>query len=387
MRSTLSWAGSEQSKRAASAKGDPIADLRSPSGSLISVYVDRPAPGGFAALLTELLKPIREQADSMGRSVAKAVRSDADRIHDLAVRLEVDPAPSFAIFASDLDDVFMLESLTHPVQSVSRMGPRPYLRPLRAAPRGLRSGVIVADRALARTFIGFEGVVEELGSPLSADIGKSNYGGFGGYEEQGVRAHADEASARLWKDASWRLLEEHRIRAFDYFAIGGHEEAVEEMARSLHPYLARLPRAVFVANPHKVTVSGLRSELAGQDLIIRRHRQESLAGRVCDTAWSDGNAVLGLNATIEAANSQAIDTLVVAGPFARSGTVCSDCGQLARNGRECSVCGAETFAVEDVVACAMEATIAAGGSVYQIKVASALDVEGVGALTRFPVSS
>ena len=43
------------------------------------------------------------------------------------------------------------------------------------------------------------------------------------------------------------------------------------------------------------------------------------------------------------------------------------------------------FEVEDVVAAVMEATVAAGGRVFQIGVASPLDVEGIGALTRFSV--
>jgi hypothetical protein len=33
----------------------------------------------------------------------------------------------------------------------------------------------------------------------------------------------------------------------------------------------------------------------------------------------------------------------------------------------------------------MDATVAAGGNVFQLTVASPLDREGVGALTRFPV--
>jgi hypothetical protein len=50
------------------------------------------------------------------------------------------------------------------------------------------------------------------------------------------------------------------------------------------------------------------------------------------------------------------------------------------------MCGAPTFAVDDVVASVMDATVSAGGRVQQIDVASPLDVEGIGALTRFPVS-
>ena len=259
---------------------DPIADLRSPSGSLISVYIDRPSPGGFGALLSDLVKPVREQSRSLERHVQKSVRADADRIHKLAARLEVEAAPAYAIFASSLDDLFLLEPLAHPTRNVSTLGPRPYLRPLRAAARDLRSGIVVADRTLARTFVGFEGLIRDLGHAASAEIRKSNYGGFSGYEEQGVRAHAEEVSARLWKEAGWRLLEEHQDRPFDYVAIGGHEETLDEVARSLHPYLARLPRATFIANPHAIGPAFLRAEMAMHDVEIRRHRQEALAGRV-----------------------------------------------------------------------------------------------------------
>lgn len=367
--------------------GDPIAGLRSPAGSLISVYVGRPAPGGFGALLSDLVKPLREKSESLDRRVQKSVRTDTDRIHELAGRLEGDVAPGYAIFASSLDDLFVLETLTHATPSVSTIGPRPYLRPLRAAPRALRSAVLIADRALARTFVGFSGLADELGETLHADIGKRNFGGFAGYEEQGIRAHAGEETSKLWREAGARLLEEHQREPFDYLAIGAHEQAVEEIARTLHPYLARLQRASFVATPQDASESSVRSAISQTDVEIRRQRQSALAGRVCDTAWSGGNGVVGLTATLEAANAQAIDTLVVAGRFARPGVMCDHCGYLARQGDECPVCASELFSVEDVVAAVMESTVANGGKVHQIDVASALDPRGVGALTRFAIVS
>ncbi len=368
-----------------SAIRDPIADLKSSHGSLISLYVDRPSPGGFAALITDLLRPLRDQAETMDRPVQMSVRADADRIRSLADRLELEPAPAYAIFASTADDIFVMEALTHATRNVSVLGPRPYLRPLRAAPKPLRAGVLVADKAMARTFVSFAGLVDEIGTALVADIGKANYGGFSGYDEHGVRARADEASTRLWKDAGSRLLDHHLQRKFDYVAIGAQEEAAEEIGRSLHPYLERLHRATFVANPASLGGAALRSELVALDMIVRRERQEALAGRVCDTAWGGGNAFLGLSAALESANAQAIDTLVVAGSFLRPGVVCNQCGYLSRTGETCPVCGAGLFSVDDVVAALMEAVIGAGGSVHQIDVPSPLDVHGVGALTRFPV--
>lgn len=363
--------------------GDRIADLRSPHGSLISVYVDRPSPGGFGALLTDLVKPIRERSGSLDKPVIKSVRDDAGRIRRLAETLEAESAPAYAIFASAMDEIFVLEPLSHSVPNVSSLGPRPYLRPLRAAPRALRSAVVVADRGLVRTFVGFAGMLEELESPMESELGKTNYGGFSGYEEQGARARADEMAQRIWRDAGRRLLREHERRAFDYVAVGSHEGMFEEITRSLHTYLERLPRVAFVANPHDVSVAILRTVIADQDAEVRRQRQDSLAGRVCDTAWSGGNAVLGLRRCLEATNAQAVDTLVVAGAFRRSGVVCSECGFLDRVGSVCPICGSPLFAVDDVVAAAMDAVVVTGGSVHQIDVASPLDLEGVGALTRF----
>ena len=367
-------------------EGDRIADLRSRNGSLISVYASRPSPGGFGALLSDLVKPIRERSESLDRRVQKSVRADTARIHDLADQLEMDAAPSYAIFASEIDDMFVLEPLGHPAPNISTIGPRPYLRPLRAGPRAVRSGIIVADHANARTFVGMEGIVDEISSPLDADIGNRSWGGFSGYEEHTVRARADEVTSKLWREAGERLLDRHARRPFDYLAIGSHEEIIEEIARTLHPYLARLQRASFVASPQTISLPTLRSEVASMDKEMRRHRQRALAGRVCDTAWSGGNAVLGLTDVINAANVQAIDTLVVAGPFNRPGAICDACGHLTRNGETCPVCSSSLFAVDDIVAAVMESTVSAGGKVYQIDVASPLDREGVGALTRFPVA-
>lgn len=365
--------------------GDRIADLRSRNGSLISVYAGRPSPGGFGALLSDLVKSIRERSDTLGRSVQKSVRNDTERIHDLAEQLEIDSAPGYAIFASDLDDTFVLEPLDYPAPNVATIGPRPYMRPLRATPRSLRSGIIVADNTRARTYVAVEGIVDEISDPIAADIGRPSFAGFAGYDEHTVRSRAEELTAKVWREAGERLLERHLERPFDYLAIGSHDEIVEEIARNLHPYLARLQRQTFSAGPQTVTISALRADVTEMDREVRKQRQEALAGRVCETTWSGGNAVLGLQDAINAANAQAIDTLVVAGPFTRPGVICDSCGYLARDGSDCPVCGSALFAVDDIVAAVMDATVAAGGKVFQISVASPLDREGVGALVRFPV--
>lgn len=365
---------------------DPFTELRSDHGSLISLYVSRPSPGGFTALLTDLLRPIREAAATRSRTVEMSVRADADRIRRLADTFESGSAPAYAVFASDADGVFIVEALTHEVADVARLGHRPYLRPLRTRPRDLRAGFIVADRLTARTFVVSGGVVTEIGETLQAEPVKRDYGGFEGNAETAARQRADENAAKLWKEAGQRLLESHQDRPLDYLALGAQSELLEGIARSLHPYLAQLPRVTFPAVPASVTETALRAEASSFDVEVRRNRQAALAGRVCDTAWSGGMAVLGLGPALAAANAQAIDSLVIAGSVVRPGVSCQSCGYLARTGDRCPVCGSDLAPTDDVVADLIEAVVAAGGTVQQIEVASPLDNDGVGALTRFPVT-
>ncbi len=364
---------------------DPIAELRSTTGSLISLYVGRPSPGGFPALLTDLLKPIRDLAEHGDRRLAKSFRADVDRIRDLADRFEAEAAPAYVVFASESDGLFVVEALTHDVPDVARIGPRPYLRPLRVAPRALRAGVLVADRVTARVFVVSGRMVEELGAHLEADPGKADFGGFAGYEEHAARQRAAEASSRLWKTAGHRLLESHQERPLDYVALGGKDEILDDLARSLHPYLDRLPRVTFPAVPAGVTAQAIRAEMSVYEGEVRRDRQAALAGRICDTVWGGGNAVLGLSSTLEAANLLAIDALVVAGNFEKPGAMCLRCDHLVREAGICPVCGSVMVPVDDLIAPLIEVVVATGGRARQVEVASPLDNHGVGALLRFPL--
>lgn len=340
----------------------------------------------MAAALSDLVKSLRDHGDGLPHIQRMSLRSDLERVRELADDLEAESAPGYAVFASRIDGVFVVEALTHPVAPVSTVGPRPYLRPLRAAPRSLRAGILIADRTTARAMVSTGGLVDDLGPELRADIGKPNYGGFGGYDEHTVRARAEEETSRIWREAGSRLLEAHQERHFDYLAIGGHEEALEEISRHLHPYLARLHRAAFTASPGALTPAFIRARIAELDVEVRFESQQAIAGRVCDTAWSGGTAVLGLAGAIQAANAQAVETLVIAGEFTRPGVVCGNCGFMARAGETCPVCSSVMFEVEDVVAAVMDAVVDAGGAVIQTEIATPLDSEGIGALTRFPVS-
>lgn len=366
---------------------DPIAALRSSTGALMSVYLERPSPGGWAALITDLGRDLKGGAASRGRAVSKSVDSDLRRLKTMADRFETEVTPGYALFAAAMDGIWELKPLAHRAGSIAVLGSRPYLRPLRAVPRPIRTAVMVADRSQVRLFVGFDGDLEELVDPLTVDIGKQNYGGFGGYAEHGVRARAQEVASRLWREGGEILLTRHQETPFDLLLVGGLEESIEDIRAEMHPYLRELPSASIMLSPSDVTLSRLRSELVSQRIEFRKNRENRLVDEVLGAAARGDGGVLGLTATLAAVNAQGVSDLVVGGEFARSGMMCSDCGYIDRTNADCPVCGATMLEVDDVVSAAMDATVAAGGRISQLMIGSALDSHGVGALTRFPVAA
>jgi len=365
---------------------DPIAELRSPEGALISMYMERPSPGGFSALISDLGRSIRDVARTRDRVVQKSVEADIHRIRGESERFEMEAVPAYAVFASSVNAIYQIKPLAHPVPSNSTLGSRPYLRPLRAEPRPARTAILVADRAEARVFVGYEGSIAEVGRPLSADPGKSNFGGFAGYEEHTVRGRADEIATRLWREAGQRLLDSHQDAPFDSIVIGCHDETVDDIRNQLHPYLRNLPHGNFPVSPSEITVTRLRHEVDEQNRAIREEREIALVSDLMASANRGRGAVVGLADTLRAANVQGISALVVAGSFSRPGVMCPACGFLGRDGNPCAVCGTGLHEVADVVASLIDATVESGGVVHQVVVGSVLDRDGVGALTRFDIA-
>lgn len=358
---------------------DPIAKLHSPSGALLSVYVNR-RPAATRAVLMDLLKPYR----AVDHPAAKHVRADIDKVLAQADRIESDPAPAVAVFASSADGIFEYSPLPDRVAAAATIGPRPYLRPLRALPRPLRIGVMLADSSHARTYLSTGGALHDL-DDLSVERGKDNYGGFAGYQEKRIRSRAEELSHGLWKKAGKSILESHVDDPLDLVVLAGHGEVFEEIHSQLHPYLQGLPRGNLVVDPNALTPGELAKGVAGLAAEERRRRQVELLDELQSQLGRGGQAIAGLAGVLKASNAHAVERLVVAGPFSKPGVMCDDCGWLSRSGEDCPVCSAPTFAVDDVVASALEAVVEAGGKVDVVETASRLDVHGIGALLRFRV--
>lgn len=362
-----------------------VAKLESPSGTLISVYLNHP-PAQTAAVLADLLKPLRGRSESLERPVALSVRDSAERILALQPRIDADPSAAFAVFASEGDGIFEIVPLPSAVWDVATLGTKPYLRPWRAIPRTLRVGVIVADRRTAWVHVTENDRVVLLGEPIVGDTGKVNFGGFSGYEEHGARARGESETARVWKEAGARLFASHQDSPLDVVVLAGHQENLDEMAGHLHSYLQSLPHGRLVIDPRTMTEPIIRERVAEVVGRIRSEHEDGLVEQVVSAAGAGGLAVTGTVAVLRAVNVGAVSHLVLAGAYSKPGVVCGECGQLARSGSACASCGAATREVDDILGEAVEVVLAGGGKVTQIRVASRLDGSGTGALLRFAVT-
>lgn len=314
-----------------------------------------------------------------------SLRSDVKNIQGLADRIDADPASAVAMFSCHGAGWSEYVSLHRPVWDVARIGNRPYLRPLRVAETEFRSAAVVFEPRRSVLFVKRGDVFREIGEVVEEAVRKSNYGGFSGYEERGVRSHADAVVQRHFKETADLVFRLFQEEGFDFLFLGGHQEAIEEGAKLLHPYVKDHVAGSFVIDTHTMSPALIRDRVTVlEEAAVAAHEADRVR-ELLDTAGAGGPAVLGISDVLAAVNARAIDRLIVSGSFTKEGAVCESCGWLSRNGSNCPVCGSGTRRTDDLVDEIIEATIGESGEVLQVSIASALDQTAIGALLRFPL--
>lgn len=358
---------------------DTIAGLRSPNGSLLSLYV-RQGPG-LSARVADLLKPIRQAVETADRAVYLSVREDSRLIGELTDRMGRDPAAGFAVFAAHGDGLFEVVPLATLETDSASLGFRPNLRPLRTMRSPLHGVAVVWERSHADLYEWREGEMVPLGG-VESDLGKSNFGGFKGFEEHRVRRHSEEEIARMLSAVNDRLLQLHQSGNLDFLLAASHQPDLEMLSPHLHDYLQRLPRVTVVVDPHTLTEAQLTAHLREAESEVYRRHDLELATAVLEAEHGPIPGALGVAAVLAATNVKAVDHLVVCGDYAKPGVECLECGWLGRSG-VCGVCRNSTVEIDDIVGRMIEAVIEAGGEVSSVGVATRLDAHGCGALLRF----
>ena len=369
-----------------------LREFRASGAPVVSLYVNRDGvPSG--PRIRELLKNARTALPDLPREHEMSLRDDIATVEELSSKIDRSAAVCTAVFACGPAELFEVVELTEPVWDIAVMANEPYLRPLRATSDAAPVGLAVVDRAKAWVFTvrgnDIEKVAELDDQPQhlkNPDEGhKRNFGGWHGYSERRSRAHASALTQRHFQEAARLLSDLDDQHRFGYIVVGGHTETLDGFVELLHPSLRSKLAGTFTADPRtldRAQVRDMARDLVGQ---AREQAELSAIDNLLDQALSGQRGVVGLKSVLFAANLHAVEHMLVAGSFTKPGNLCTECGWLSRNGGTCVACDGETAEVDDIVAAAIERSIADGAQVDHVRVASQLDASGIGAKLRFPI--
>ncbi len=357
---------------------DRLAEAEAP---VLSVYLSRPMQVNPSARLTDLLRPIREAAAEGEHREEKAIRQAVRSVLDLSWRLETEPAPGVAIFATNGEVSY--EALPGEVWDVAMLADTPYLRPIRALPEPTVTLVATTDRRRADIFVKRDGEMEPAGVVEEETGHKANYGGWKGLAEHGARKAAEEMARRHFDRVAERFFEMHKGDPVTWVAIGGHQGQVEELAGHLHPYLRERMLGTFVIDPATATAHIVKEAVTTLEEAARDRNSRAVAEQLAAGSESGQTVAWGIDQVLAAANLAAIDLLAIAGTQPEPGVVCPACRWIGRGTKRCPVCGTETRHHPDIAAEAIERVIGSGGRLVYLPDGSPVD--GAAASLRFPL--
>jgi peptide chain release factor subunit 1 len=366
---------------------------------VLSVYFGLgPGPESLRSIpprMKDVLSHVKEAAADLPRDQRMSVREDIESLSKASTSFTSDLGRGVAIFKSSAAGIDEHLVLPGPVRDRAVIDSVPYLRPLEAMlDHYRRFCVAVVDGRFASVFRFRMDQLESWEEMASAAIGeesfrKANYGGFSGYDERRVRAHADELLARHYRAIAARLdalLTEEP--GYDLLIIGGHEVHAAGVVDALQPDLAKRLAGTFVIDPHTMTPATVLEHSKSVAQAFEAVEQQRLVDRLLDAAASRGDAVVGVDEATDAANRRAVDTLVIQADRTTPGSVCRSCGWIALDSEsQCPACGGSVDWIPDIVDALGESVRNSGGSVQHVIVDTRLADAEVGAFLRYQQSA
>jgi len=366
---------------------------------VLSVYFGL-APGAetlrsIPTRLKDVLSDARAAADQLPHDQRISLRDDIESLSRPTTTMASDLGRGVAIFKSSGAGVDEHIVLPGPVRDRAVVDSVPYLRPLEAMlDHYRRFCVAVVDGRFASIFRfrmdQLESWEEMASSSINEeDFRKANYGGFSGYDERRVRAHADQLLARHHRDVASRL---DALRGedpgYDLLIIGGQEVNTSGVVDALRPELAKRLAGTFIIDPHTMTPATVLEHSKRVAQAFEEEEQRRLVARLIDTAESRGDAVLGVGEATDAVNRRAVATLVIQADRTTPGSVCRSCGWIALDSEShCPSCGAAVDLVVDIVDALGDSVRNSGGTVQHVIVDTRLADAEVGAFLRYQQSA
>jgi peptide chain release factor subunit 1 len=369
-----------------------LAAFRARQGRAVSLYVGLdpstvPTAGDLAShtrsVLAQAERQLEEQREALSHDERKALTHDLERIEAwFESEFSREGVRGVAVFAGELEDLFLPLTLPWPVADEARIAKQLYLAPL-VRLVGRDDGALVA-------YVGRErGDVYRLRggqlTPLAdetADVpGRHDQGGWSQarYErhiETIVDRHLRDVADAL--DRCVRRLRDVRV------VLAGPEETRAGFESLLAPETRTALVGWTAAEAH---VDAPRLLEAARPLLDewRSGREEELLARWREEAARNGRAATGWEETLQAASDGRVELLLVQEGADRPAYVCPECGRAQATNGSCPLDGTTLQPADTGLDLAVHQTLTHGGTVEVIgeEHRDLEPVGGVAALLRF----
>jgi peptide chain release factor subunit 1 len=369
-----------------------LAAFRSEHGCAVSLYVGLdpstvPTAGDLAShtrsLLASAARQLDEQRGSLSHDERKALAGDLERIEAwFGSEFDRDGVRGVAVFAAELDDLFLSLTLPEAVGDEVRIAKQLFLAPLvRLAGNGEGALVAYVGRERGDVYQLRAGRLVPLADetaevPGSHDQGGSSQARYERHIETIVDRHLRDVADAL--DRCVRRLRDVRV------VLAGPEET----RSSFEGLLSTESRTALVgwvaAEAH---VDAPRLLDAARPLLEewRAGREEELLGRWREEAARNGRASAGWEETLQAASDGRVELLLVQSGADQPAYVCPACGRAQAMNGSCPLDGTTLQSADTGLDLAVHQTLTHGGTVEVIG-EERRDLEpvgGVAALLRF----
>jgi peptide chain release factor subunit 1 len=369
-----------------------LAAFRSTHGCAVSLYVGLdpstvPTPGDLASHTRSVLARAERQLDerraTLSHDERKALGRDLERIEAwFGSEFSREGVQGVAVFAAELDDLFLPLMLPWPVADEARIAKQLFLAPLvRLVGRGDGALIAYVGRERGDVYRLRGGQLMPLADETADVPGRHDQGGWSQarYErhiETIVDRHLREVADAL--DRCVRRLRDVRV------VLAGPEET----RAGFEGLLSAETRAALVgwvaAEAH---VDAPRLLEAAGPLLDewRTGREEELLARWREEAARNGRAAAGWEETLQAASDGRVELLLVQDGADRAAFVCPECGRAQAIDGTCPLDGTTLQAADTGLDLAVHQTLTHGGTVEVIgeEHRDLEPVGGVAALLRF----
>src|SRR2546423_2740573 len=271
-----------------------LAALDARPGVMLSVYLnvdgrEYPRRHDYEVQLDGLLREARAKG---------AGDADVGRVSDhVKAGIDRTETRSLAMFSCAAKDLWEAFHLPRPVRHRVAVNAHPAIRPLELMLADYdRFGVVLVDRARARMFRFYLGVIEEQHEWVDDVVGQHEQGGW---SQARYQRHVEDEVRKHLKRTAEQALRMYEHQPFDHLLLGGPDEVVAEFEKLLHSYLAdrRAGRiSVSLADP----VEAVRTAALAVEERLEREAEKAAVERLRQAVGRHDGGVSGLAPVLDA---------------------------------------------------------------------------------------